>query len=330
MDRTERFYKIRQLLRATKVVSFATLLGKLEVSRSTLRRDLNYLSTRFNNPIVYCRELGGYRLEAADAPGQQAHELPGLWFSPTEIHALLTMQQLVAWLDGGGLLTTHIAPLMERLNALLGSECNADAAQLRQRVRIISLAQRSVRPRHFEQVATALAQRKRLHIAYTARGNGHATEREVSPLRLVHYRDNWYLDAWCHFRKSLRNFALDAITQVVPLEQAAREVSDAKLTANFGAGYGIFSGGVVRWARLRFTPERARWVAQEQWHPEQTGKHEPDGSYLLRLPYTDHRELIMDILKHGAHCEVLGPATLRRVVGDEVAEIAEKYFSGGG
>jgi hypothetical protein len=107
MDRTERFYKISEMLRATKVVSFATLLGKLEVSRSTLRRDLNYLSTRLNNPIIHCRELGGYRLQAADASGQRPHELPGLWFSPTEIHALLTMQQLVAGLDA----ITQVIPL---------------------------------------------------------------------------------------------------------------------------------------------------------------------------------------------------------------------------
>lgn len=61
MDRTERLYKISELLRANKAVSFATLLGKLQVSRSTPKRDLYYLSTRFNNPVVYCRELGGYR-----------------------------------------------------------------------------------------------------------------------------------------------------------------------------------------------------------------------------------------------------------------------------
>lgn len=326
MDRTERFYKISELLRTHKVVSFASLLTKVEASRSTLKRDLKYLCERLHNPIVYCRDLGGYQLTAPDPADKRPHELPGLWFSPTEIHALLTMQQLLAGLDAGGVLTTHIAPLMERLNTLLGPEGNAEATELRQRVRIISLAQRSVRPRHFEQVATALAQRKRLHIAYTARGNGSATERVVSPLRLVHYRDNWYLDAWCHYRKSLRNFALDAITHVVPLTQTAREISAARLDATFGPGYGIFSGGAVRWARLRFSPERARWVAQEQWHPEQIGKHAPDGSYLLRLPYTDHRELIMDILKHGAHCEVLGPATLRRVVGEEVQKMTEKYF----
>lgn len=326
MDRTERFYKITELLRTHKVVSFAALLAQLEVSRSTLKRDLKYLCERLNNPIVHCRALGGYRLEVAAAAGKRPHELPGLWFSPAEIHALLTMQQLLAGLDAGGVLTTHIAPLMARLNALLGPEGHVEAAELRQRVCIIHLAQRRLQPRHFEQVATALAQRKRLHIAYAARGNGHTTERDISPLRLVHYRDNWYLDAWCHFRGQLRNFALDAITQVQPLAQPARELRPAQLNAAFGPGYGIFSGGTVRWARLRFSPERARWVAQEQWHPEQSGQFEPGGSYLLRLPYTDHRELIMDILKHGAHCEVLAPASLRRVVGDEVKRLVGKYL----
>ena len=326
MDRTERFYKISELLRANQVISFATLLATLETSRSTLKRDLKYLCDRLHNPIIYNRQRGGYQLATPDPADKHAHELPGLWFSPTEIHALLTMQQLVAGLDAGGVLSTHIAPLMERLNALLGPEGNAEATELRQRVRIIRLAQRRLQPRHFEQVATALAQRKRLHIAYTARGNGSTTERDISPLRLVHYRDNWYLDAWCHYRQQLRNFALDAITRLEPLNEPAREVGAAQLSATFGPGYGIFAGGKLRWARLRFSPERARWVAQEQWHPEQSGKFESDGSYLLRLPYTDHRELIMDILKHGTHCEVLGPPSLRKVVVEEVKKLGEKYF----
>ena len=325
MDRTERFYKIKELLRQHKVASFATLQAALEVSRSTLKRDLNYLSTRLHNPIAYRRDLGGYSLDDTEDASSRPHELPGLWFSSTEIHALLTVQHLLSGLDAGGFLNTHIAPFMERLNALLGQEGNADATQLRRRVRIIGLAQRSVTPRHFERVATALAQRKRLHIDYAARGTGETTAREVSPLRLVHYRGNWYLDAWCYLRKSLRNFAVDAIVRAELAEGSAQEISDAELDATFGPGYGIFSGGTVRWARLRFTPERARWVAQEQWHPKQQGTVQADGGYLLRIPYADHRELIMDILKHGAHCHVLGPKSLRQAVAAEVAKMTEQY-----
>ena len=325
MDRTERFYKIEKLLRQHQTVSFATLLAALEVSPATLKRDLDYLRTRLNAPIEWSRSTGGYQFTAPADTASAAHELPGLWFSATEIHALLTLQHLLAHLDAGGLLTQHIAPLMKRLNALLDGE-DTEAAEVRRRVRIIGLAQRSVQPRHFQRVGTALVQRKRLALTYAARGKGEVTEREVSPLRLVHYRGHWYLDAWCHLRRGLRNFAVDAMTEARLLDTPAKEGSDAKLDALFGPSYGIFSGSRVRWARLRFSPERARWVASEQWHPQQEGKPRADGSYLLRIPYADHRELIMDILKHGTHCEVLGPPSLRQAVAAEVGKMGEKYL----
>ena len=325
MDRTERLYKIENLLRQRKLASFAALQAELEVSRSTLKRDLDYLRTRLNAPIEWSRASGGYRLAMPANPTSAAHELPGLWFSSGEIHALLTMQHLLAGLDTGGLLTHHVAPLMERLNALLGSAHN-DAEEVRRRVRIIALASRRVQPGHFQTVGSALLQRKRLAISYVARGSGQTTEREVSPLRLVHYRENWYLDAWCHLRQNLRNFALDAISHAHQLDRPAKEVDDATLDATFAPSYGIFSGGRLQWAQLHFTPERARWVAHEQWHPRQQGELQADGSYLLRIPYADHRELIIDILKHGAHCEVLGPPGLRRAVAEEVGKMGEKYI----
>jgi predicted DNA-binding transcriptional regulator YafY len=197
---------------------------------------------------------------------------------------------------------------------------------VRRRVHIIGLAQRALQPQHFQNVGTALVQRKRLYISYRARSKGEQTQREVSPLRLVHYRENWHLDAWCHMRKGLRNFAVDRIEHAAILPTLAKEISDDKLDATFGPSYGIFSGGRVQWARLRFTPERAQWVQDERWHPKQKGNTQADGSYLLQIPYTDHRELMMDILKHGAHCEVLGPKGLRQVMADEVRRMGEKYF----
>lgn len=110
MDRTERFYKIKELLRHRHSVSFAQLMAELEVSRSTLKRDMAYLSTRLNNPIAWSREAGGYRLVESSSVLDKTHELPGLWFSSTEIHALLTMQHLLAHVDRGGLLDAPRRP----------------------------------------------------------------------------------------------------------------------------------------------------------------------------------------------------------------------------
>lgn len=313
MDRTERFYKIESLLRSRRVVSFAQMQQLLEVSRATLRRDLRYMRERLNMPIEWLAEQGGYRI--AEAEGDRTpHPLPNLWFTTSEVHALLTLDHLVRRLDPAGVLASHVEPLERRLNALL-EDADEEGAQLRQRVKIIGLARRVVQPRHFQRVGTALVRRKRLRIRYLARSSGHETEREVSPLRLIHYRENWYLDAWCHLRSALRNFAVDAIQEAVVLDRAAKDVSPSRLDEAFGPGYGIFSGRQVRWARLRFSPERARWVAQEDWHPEQKGRWDDQGRWLLDLPYADPRELVMDILRYVPDVEVLGPLRLR----DEVA-----------
>jgi predicted DNA-binding transcriptional regulator YafY len=44
-----------------------------------------------------------------------------------------------------------------------------------------------------------------------------------------------------------------------------------------------------------------------------------NGNYVLEVPYSDTRELVMDILKHGPHVEVLAPEKLRQ----EVVELME-------
>jgi predicted DNA-binding transcriptional regulator YafY len=76
---------------------------------------------------------------------------------------------------------------------------------------------------------------------------------------------------------------------------------------------------------LRFTPERARWVAAERWHPEQYGHHDDEGHYVLEVSFSDPRELVMDILKHGPEVEVLGPPRLRREVREQIEGALGRY-----
>src|SRR5690606_15851056 len=150
---------------------------------------------------------GGYRFSQAPAAGPR-YELPGLWFSPQEAQALLTMHQLLESLQPS-LLGAHVQPLLARITALL-STGDRSAAEVRRRIRIINFAARRLEPRCFEVAAAAVLQRRRLAMAYHNRARDERTERTVSPQRLVFYRNNWYLDAWCHLRRGLRSFSLDA------------------------------------------------------------------------------------------------------------------------
>ena len=324
MSMTERLYKIDQMLSERQFVAFDEMLERLEVSRATLKRDLAYMRDRLNAPIIFDRELRGYRFDKIIRATSAQYELPGLWFSAEEIHSLLTMQHLLTNLDTGGLLGPHISPLLSRLTALLGTAENP-ADEVQKRVKLEMVGARQFHLEHFQAVGSALLRRKRLVIDYYARGTGETTHREVSPQRLVYYRGNWYLDVWCHLRNDIRNFSVDAIQHVEISENKSKDISDKKLNDVLGAGYGIFSGAKVQWATLLFSPELARWVSVERWHPNQKSKFHNDGSYELKVPYSKDPELVMDILRHGAGVKVLHPTELRQKVIAEIDAMKLRY-----
>lgn len=314
MDRTERFYKIDALLQANRVVPIDRLLRELEVSRATFKRDLEYLRDRLNAPIEWDREERGYRY--ARVPEQGQHALPGLWFNASEAYALLMMQTLLSEMQPG-LLKAHIEPLKARLRALIESGAHP-ASEVESRVRLLNVATRPVLDKHFEVVAAALLARRRLEFVYYGRGRDESSQREVSPLQLLHYRGNWYLIAWCHLRKAIRSFAMDAIESATTIAKAAKELPKKDVEQFVGKGYGIFSGERVQWATLQFSAERARWVSRETWHPLQKSHIDATGRLVLQLPFTDTRELAMDILRHGSHVEVMSPPELRSFIRDEL------------
>lgn len=314
MDRTERFYRIDRMLATGRPVAKREFLDELEVSHATFKRDIEYLRDRFHAPIEWDREAGGYRYSTRT--GAAPFQLPGLWFSPSEIEALLTMHAMLDDVQPS-LLGGHVAPLRARLEALL-EEGKVEASEVRKRVRMLPQAARAMASGVFETIAAGTLKRRRVDVVYGARSTGETTRRTISPQRLVHYRDNWYVDAWCHMRNRLRKFAIDAIAQAQLTDAKAKPVDLREVEREFNSGYGIFAGTKIAWAKLRFAPSRARWIAQERWHPDQRGRAEADGSYVLEVPYTDPRELMMDILKYGADVRVLAPPTLVGIVGAEI------------
>ena len=326
MNKTERIYKIEMLIRTHECVSFASLIEALEVSPATLKRDLQYLRERMDAPIEYDPVENGYRF-GQQWRGQQ-HELPGVWFNEKELHALLTMHQMLASLDEDGILSRHLQPMFDKLTGMLGVD-DAEAQELRKRVKLISTARRRAPSDYFETVGSAVVKRQRLLLTYRRRGGTSpdlnlANERIVSPQRLVHYRNTWYLDAWCHQSEGFRRFALDAMEGAALLPDKAKTVSSEQLAAELDQGYGIFAGGEARQASLLFSAEAAQWVSKEEWHSAQTSEWLADGRWRLVVPYVDATELLMDLLRHAGQVEVLAPQALRSAYAERLVKAARQ------
>lgn len=323
----DRIYKIDALLANGRSRSIEFLLDELEISRATFKRDIAFMKDRLNAPITWDRDTRGYRMASQSGSGPR-YELPGLWFNQRELLALATMQQLLSSMDKGGPIASQLQPLMERINLKLGHE-KEEARELSKRVKLISTTSRMNDLAHFEVIGAALVKRQRLDIEYDARGSSQSvSQRVVSPQRLIHYRSNWYLGAWCHRSRGIRTFSLDAIVSCVVLEkQRAKNVPARELAEYYDTGYGIFGGEKRQWARLRFNARAARYVEEEVWHPEQRSSIDGEGQYLLEVPYVHSNELVLDVLRHGPDVEVLSPAALRQEVKKRVAAMARNYSS---
>jgi len=320
MGDTARLYQYKALLEARRLVTRQELMDLCEVSLATFKRDIAKLRDQLGMPVQFDRDRGAYFLDRSDV----RTELPGLWFSPEELVALLTIHRLIEQLQPG-LVGLKLKPLQKKLTDLLKARGFGEP-EIARRLRMTFAGKRQLEPKAFQAVALATIARKKISITHFNRQSGQSTRRTVSPQQLVHYRDNWYVDTWCHTRQSIRSFSVDVIDGVEMLDEAAREVDPTELQRITQTSYGIFAGQPTAWAVLRFSPQRARWIEGEIWHPEQLASFEQDGSYLLKLPYSDDRELLGDILRHGADVQVLEPAALRTKVQKTLLEAASRYI----
>lgn len=315
MSQFERVYKIDRLLRNRIAPSKQKFLDTLEVSEPTLKRDLEYMRSRLGAPIVWNRHAGGYTY-AADEP---EFTVPGLWFSADEIHALLLIIHIVDQIRPS-FLGDQMKPFHDRLKAIANSSAGR-FEPISRRVRMVAGATRLTNPACLYSVIRATLARQRLSIVYQSRSRLTESEREISPGRLIYYRTNWYLDAWCHSAGAGRRFAVDAIQSVRMLATPAQEIpAEPERT-----GYGIFSGAPVNEAVLRFNTAIAPWVISSVWHPDQKLESLADGGAILRVPYSHEKELLMDILRHGADVEVLGPESLRRSITETLTSAVNMY-----
>jgi predicted DNA-binding transcriptional regulator YafY len=307
-------------------VPIDVFLNELGMSSSAFKRDLAVLRDQMQAPIVWKRgdedNPRGYALEDKGWSSGKLG-LPNAWFSSAEIYALLMIDEFASHI-GPGLLTEHLAPLITRITLAL-SAAEDSPQDIRSKVKVLTSASKRIHTPFFEAVAQATIKQQQIKILYFTRSKNERSERVVSPQRLIHYKENWYLIAWCHKADGLRMFALDAIEAAKAGKEAAVRIEVKLINELIGRDFGIYSGGDRLWAILKFTAVQARWVQAEVWHPEQKTTLNEDDSLVMEIPYSNPKELMLDILRFGPDVIVLEPPALRQAVKERLQAAASQY-----
>ena len=219
VDKFDRIYQLHRILSGRRTpIPLDSLKERLGCSKATAYRLIHVLEHCLGAPVERDDIVGGFRY--LPSPDGRAFELPGLWFSAAELQALLAFQKLLQNL-GPGLLDEHLSPLAARLDELLRHQ-RLGLSEAAKRIRILGIAARPT-GEWFQIAAGGVLQRRQLSLRYHSRSRDELSERTVSPQRLTHYRDNWYLDAWDHKPRALRSFSIDRIRRAATLTTPAKD-----------------------------------------------------------------------------------------------------------
>ena len=210
MRRADRLFQIVQLVRGRRLATGEWLAGRLEVSLRTVYRDIADLQAQ-GVPIE--GEAGvGYRMRAG-------FDLPPLMFTTDEAKALVACVRLAQpRLDAG--LAQAAEDALSKVLAVLPGSARAAAESLAVYAPVYEVDARLRRQLEALRVATETRRKVRLHY----RDLKDATsERVVRPLGSFYWGAVWTLAAWCETRQDFRNFRVDRIERLQPLDDSFRD-----------------------------------------------------------------------------------------------------------
>ncbi|MGM0597941.1 MAG: helix-turn-helix transcriptional regulator [Myxococcota bacterium] len=293
---------------------------EFEVSATTFKRDLKELKNNNNYVIEYNRNNKRYEINKEKSKLQ----LPGIWLSSEECHSLVVFSNIV---EG-----TFPELEKNKLNKFIESvenivkENGVNPKKFKEKIKYKPFEKRIQNPEFFNLVLTALINEKKFEFNYFSRQSSKqkAKTRLVSPLKMITYRNSWYLIGYCHQNNELRTFAVELIRQVKIKNVGIRQVSNKELERYLSEGFGIYCGKADKNAKLKFSPRAAQWIQHEKWHVKQKISWQ-NGYLIMEFPYVSHQELVMEILRYSPEVEVLEPEELRKEVIRKLKEAIKNY-----
>lgn len=311
---------IDQTLRAGTWPNTRTLGLRLEVHPRTIRRDIDYMRCRLNAPIEFDSRHNGFYYT------DRTYRLPPLQFTEGELIALFLGEQLLRQYRGTAY-GPDLARAFAKITMALDQPLQIDAERLS-----AALSFRTSAPPVFDveilrTLISAILQRRRVVIDYWTAYRDSQNRREVDPYHLATCDGQYYLFAYCHMRKAIRQF--------VPGRIRAIEVTETQFTRDESFNIDEYLAGsmaVMRGddsarhpVRLRFTGTAVRYARERLWHPRQRTESTKNGALIVSFEVSHLLEAERLVLTWAPECEALEPPELRASVAAALAKAAKMH-----
>jgi predicted DNA-binding transcriptional regulator YafY len=301
-------------LQSRRVVRAEDLADHFEISVRTVYRDLAALGEA-GIPII--GEAGvGYSLV-------KGYLLPPVMFTSEEASALFIGGKLVERLTDASL-QKQMESAVLKIRSVLPRDRQDYLDRLERSTMVVSPGPASI-PRLSSEtlipIQRALAERRVLALDYEGGQRRELTKRQVEPLGLVYYADNWHLIGYCRLRRDLRDFRTDRIRGLHLQNEIFSGHDDFSLKRYLEAEK---HSGMLEMAEIRFAPGVMSRVRHE-WASGLIEEKAQGEGFIVTLVAYSFEFLPRWVLSFGSMAEVLAPEKLKELVIAEARHVAAKY-----
>lgn len=203
MNRIDRLMSILWTLQYKKFVTAEQLSDKYNLSIRTVYRDIKALN-EIGIPVVL-EPNRGYSI-------MQGYFLPPLLFTVEEANAILLLQSLAQKFTDSSI-SKNTDSAVEKIKLVLKSTDFEKTESFSNKVAVYTPENETKENNYLNDIQKAIVNKTLLKITYTDTNNNN-TSREIEPIGIIFYTNQWHLIAWCWLRESYRDFKINKITHL--------------------------------------------------------------------------------------------------------------------
>lgn len=306
-------------LRNNRFPNARKIADHFEISPKTAQRTLDLMRDQMKLPLEYsAAERGWYYSEPTFG-------LPAIELTEGDLVAILLAEKLSRQYRG-----TALGPMVEQAFAgVLGAMTNTISVDLNALAEAYSFeaaATSELDVELFRRLGRAAIERRRIEMHYFTASSGELKWRRADPLHLRNYLGDWYLIAWDHLRREVRDFHAGRIRELKVLEEQFEWPAGFELEAYLNSGFGMIRGRQPVEVEIIFDEYQARWMRERgSFHPTEEREELPGGELKVRMQVTALDGVKRFVLQYGRHARVVRPEELRVQILEEVRQLAVLY-----
>jgi predicted DNA-binding transcriptional regulator YafY len=308
-------------LRSNRYPNSRTACEALEINERTFYRDKDFLRDEFNAPIDFDPKRNGFYYTRKD------FVLPAVRLTEGELIAAFIAEKVLRQYAGTPY-ETHLKAAFHKIKELLPDQVSVHLGYFDTALTFDLGPVRSSDDETYQLFSKAATERYRVRMVYYTASRDEETERDVDVYHLHNYQGDWFLIAYDHWRKAIRDFALNRVRTARLTGERFTLPADFDAQTYLHQSLGVEKGSAPTAVRIRFDAYQSRWIRERQWHHTQKIVEHKDGNLTLSFTVTGLDEVKRWVMQYGSHAEVLSPPSLRDAVAEEVRKMAEIYGGG--